>query len=270
MTHFLEIGRDVQNRVAVPSPEAERAYRQVLLFISPPGAISDAMMAAIEHEFDWLWIIHVPDPQSACVKLDAHVKLIMIDQAFFELAKGSIEQLRRYHPGAVLALMADGQPDRDHALARFTEEHDVAGVLPTDVNLDLWLSIIRILLKGGVYFPPTFYGRLQGTHENLHAMRAGSRHFASNGQEQRSRAMHGLTERELEILALVSRGHQNKSIAFELQLSEHTVKVHLHNIIKKLRVNNRTEAAAKYFTFTSDSGRTGSVPDEHDSDGTKP
>lgn len=270
MTHFLEIGPNVQNRVATPSPDAERTFRQVLLFISPPGAISDAMMAAIGREFDWLSIIHVTEPQSACIKLDAQVKLIMIDHALLEFAEGLVEQLQTCHPGAVLAVMADGQPDRHQALARFTEDHDIAGVLPIDVNLDLWLSIIRILLKGGVYFPPAFFGRLQGTQESLHALRAGSYHRASKGKEQRSKAMHGLTERELEILALVSSGHQNKSIAFELKLSEHTVKVHLHNIIKKLQVNNRTEAAAKYFTFTSDAGRIGSVSDEHNPDGTKP
>jgi DNA-binding NarL/FixJ family response regulator len=56
-----------------------------------------------------------------------------------------------------------------------------------------------------------------------------------------------LTERELEVLAMVPRGHPNKVIAFNLGVSAHTVKVHLHNIIFKLGVRNRTEAAAMYF-----------------------
>lgn len=61
--------------------------------------------------------------------------------------------------------------------------------------------------------------------------------------------MNELTARELEVLARVAQGHQNKIIAFDLGLSEHTIKIHLHNIIQKLGVHNRTEAAAKYFEY---------------------
>ena len=43
---------------------------------------------------------------------------------------------------------------------------------------------------------------------------------------------------------MVSHGAQNKLIAVKLNLSEHTIKVHLHNIIKKLGARNRTAAAA--------------------------
>jgi DNA-binding NarL/FixJ family response regulator len=50
----------------------------------------------------------------------------------------------------------------------------------------------------------------------------------------------------MQILEMVSRGLQNKAIAAEFNLSEHTVKIHLHNIISKLGIHNRTEAAARY------------------------
>jgi DNA-binding NarL/FixJ family response regulator len=53
-----------------------------------------------------------------------------------------------------------------------------------------------------------------------------------------------LTKREVEILDLVERGLPNKSIANQLNLSDYTVKVHMHNIITKLGVQNRTAAAA--------------------------
>jgi DNA-binding NarL/FixJ family response regulator len=60
-----------------------------------------------------------------------------------------------------------------------------------------------------------------------------------------------LTSRELEVLGMVARGCQNKIIAADLGLSEHTVKIHLHNIISKLAVHNRTEAAAMYLKFAN-------------------
>jgi DNA-binding NarL/FixJ family response regulator len=51
-----------------------------------------------------------------------------------------------------------------------------------------------------------------------------------------------LTERELEVLGLLSRGLANKQIAMELGISEHTVKFHVSSIYAKLNVTNRTEA----------------------------
>jgi DNA-binding NarL/FixJ family response regulator len=57
----------------------------------------------------------------------------------------------------------------------------------------------------------------------------------------------GLSERETEILAGVTRGLSNRAIAEELWLSDQTVKFHLHNIYRKLEVGNRTEAARYAF-----------------------
>nr|WP_269751662.1 response regulator transcription factor [Pseudophaeobacter flagellatus] len=52
-----------------------------------------------------------------------------------------------------------------------------------------------------------------------------------------------LTLREAEVLSCVAEGKQNKLIANRLGLSEHTVKLHIHHVIAKLGVHNRTEAA---------------------------
>jgi NarL family two-component system response regulator LiaR len=53
----------------------------------------------------------------------------------------------------------------------------------------------------------------------------------------------GLTEREREVLALIARGRANKAIAFELGVSEKTVKTHVSNILGKLNLTDRTQAA---------------------------
>ncbi len=57
-----------------------------------------------------------------------------------------------------------------------------------------------------------------------------------------------LTPRELQILPLIAQGLQNKVIAGTLDLSEHTVKLHTHNIFAKLGVSNRTAAAKWYLS----------------------
>ncbi len=53
-----------------------------------------------------------------------------------------------------------------------------------------------------------------------------------------------LTEREIEVLRLVAQGESNSQIADSLTISINTVKVHLRNILDKLSVENRTQAAA--------------------------
>ena len=52
-----------------------------------------------------------------------------------------------------------------------------------------------------------------------------------------------LTERERQVLQLVAQGLSNKLIGIELDLSENTIKKYLHNIMEKLHLNNRVEAA---------------------------
>jgi DNA-binding NarL/FixJ family response regulator len=55
---------------------------------------------------------------------------------------------------------------------------------------------------------------------------------------------YGLTERELEVLALVAEGRTNRQIADTLFISAKTASVHVSNILGKLEVSNRGEAAA--------------------------
>lgn len=57
----------------------------------------------------------------------------------------------------------------------------------------------------------------------------------------------GLTHREIEILALVAHGKENKVIARELQISVFTVQNHIQNLFERLGTHNRTEAASLYW-----------------------
>ncbi|MEP7356022.1 MAG: response regulator transcription factor, partial [Anaerolineales bacterium] len=60
----------------------------------------------------------------------------------------------------------------------------------------------------------------------------------------------GLSEREIEVLRMVARGASNPEIATGLCITVNTVKVHLRNILDKLQLHNRTQAA----TFALQSG----------------
>jgi len=69
-----------------------------------------------------------------------------------------------------------------------------------------------------------------------------------------------LTERELEVLALVAKGLSNKEIGARLHISEATVARHLVNVFGKLHVRCRTEAAAKYLQSSAPSQFSGGQP----------
>lgn len=58
-----------------------------------------------------------------------------------------------------------------------------------------------------------------------------------------------LTQRQLEVLHLISLGHPNKIIADYLEIKEQTVKIHINQIFKELRVFNRTQAVLKAQKF---------------------
>ena len=92
-------------------------------------------------------------------------------------------------------------------------------------------SIFRQALEGDVHFSTPRVDAAVGRMQRETAQ-----------EEARERT--GVTERELEILAAVARGLSNRAVGKELFLSDQTVKFHLHNIYGKLRVANRTEAAA--------------------------
>jgi two-component system, NarL family, response regulator LiaR len=65
------------------------------------------------------------------------------------------------------------------------------------------------------------------------------------GKQEELPKLQSLTDRERQILTLVSAGASNKDIALQLNLSERTIKNYLSIIFQKLQVNNRAEAVTR-------------------------
>lgn len=61
-----------------------------------------------------------------------------------------------------------------------------------------------------------------------------------------------LTQREKEIIKLISKGKSNEEIAFELKICESTVKIHIKNIMNKLNLKNRVEIVLYYFAHRNE------------------
>jgi DNA-binding NarL/FixJ family response regulator len=105
------------------------------------------------------------------------------------------------------------------------------GYIPTSVGIDVCVEAISLAAAGGIFVPAS----------SLLSMR---HLIASEGRDmQPLTAM--LTLRQAEVAQALRRGKANKIIAYELNLRESTVKVHIRNIMKKLKATNRTEVAYK-------------------------
>lgn len=105
------------------------------------------------------------------------------------------------------------------------------GLMPFDAQIDVWISLIELLLRGEVFYPSSLFFDSHGSRSS---------------SPSASEPLKHLTDREWEVLRLIHKGLQNKRIAADLAVSEHTVKLHVHHLLRKLNVPNRTSAAAWY------------------------
>lgn len=105
------------------------------------------------------------------------------------------------------------------------------GYIPTSVNISVAAEAISLARAGGVFIPVS---SLLANREALNSVVKGSSYLHE-----------GFTPREIEVAEALRRGKANKIIAYEMNLCESTVKVHIRNIMKKLNVTNRTQVAFK-------------------------
>src|SRR5574344_458494 len=114
----------------------------------------------------------------------------------------------------------------------------VYGYILKDINTEYLIIAIKSVNIGAIWLDP----------QVVPFLRDKSSCFIPPKQNSRAafRAQHAnLTEREYEVLKLVVDGQSNADIAETLTISEHTAKAHVCNIIQKLVVDDRTQAAVK-------------------------
>ncbi|WP_030203064.1 response regulator transcription factor [Streptomyces sp. NRRL S-87] len=135
---------------------------------------------------------------------------------------------------ALRRLRERGNPARVLIVTSFTEQRTVvpalragaAGYVYKDIDPDALAGAIRSVHAGHVLLQPEVAGVLLAQDEAPSTSRGGA-----------------LTEREREVLGLIADGRSNREIARALVLSEKTVKTHVSNILMKLDLADRTQAA---------------------------
>jgi NarL family two-component system response regulator LiaR len=101
------------------------------------------------------------------------------------------------------------------------------GYLMKDVHPSDLVNAIRSVNRGEAHLDPEIARKVMQEFAN----------------PQPTTPKHDLTERELEVLRLIAQGKSNKDISEDLVLSEKTVKTHVSNILQKLHLSDRTQAA---------------------------
>jgi DNA-binding NarL/FixJ family response regulator len=137
---------------------------------------------------------------------------------------GLLSRVRELWPAAPVAVLSD-YDDTENIRAAF--ELGVHGYIPTSLASLVAVGAVQLVCVGGTFAPAAAL-LSQGDHPR-----------GSAGEPQ----IEGFTQRQSQILNCLQRGMANKLIAYELSMCESTVKVHIRNIMKKLKATNRTQVA---------------------------
>jgi DNA-binding NarL/FixJ family response regulator len=152
------------------------------------------------------------------------VVILALIEASHEASVGALKVLSEVAPGVPVIVLASVN---DVDLARTVVRHGAKGYIPVTTGFEIAIEAVRFVLAGGTYVPMDclLAGRPDG--------------------EASSQSSDTMTARELAVIRAIQQGKPNKTIAYHLNMCESTVKVHVRNVMKKLKAKNRTEVAIK-------------------------
>jgi DNA-binding NarL/FixJ family response regulator len=164
------------------------------------------------------------DELSATLNAEKDVDLILLDLTMPGVQGFSgLISLRAQHPGVpVMIVSATEEP----TVIRRAIEFGASGFIPKSMNVDAIGSAIQAVLAGDAWTPPDIDLSAAEDKETADLVRR----------------LGTLTPQQVRVLMMLSEGLLNKQIAYELGVSEATVKAHVSAILDKLGVDSRTQA----------------------------
>jgi DNA-binding NarL/FixJ family response regulator len=164
----------------------------------------------------------VASPASRCVA----AVIGMSGQDRYDWLGRQIGTLRSSYPALPIMLIID--TEQVSKIAELATRLDLQGYIPEFTSPEVAAAAVHLIIAGGCYFPRSLTDDLLPGRDRPPSNLA---------------AVESLTSRQRLVLALLGSGMPNKMIAQQLGMSLSTVKVHVHHIIRKLEVGNRTEVA---------------------------
>ncbi len=134
----------------------------------------------------------------------------------------SLAALRSAYPAVPILVVSANE---DPLIMREVIEFGASGFLPKSTPVGEIGAAVAAILAGGIWLPE-----------------AASAAFLDEGETELAARISELTPQQRRVLMLLTEGKSNKQIAFELAVTEATVKAHLSQIFRKLGVKSRTQA----------------------------
>ena len=168
----------------------------------------------------------VSELKSQLSQASAELIILSLVEVSDEAGVSALKALTELLQGVPVVVLASAN---DADSARTAVHHGAKGYIPLSMGFEIAIEAVRFVLAGGTYVPM----------DCLLAGRSGPQAI------RYSQPLGVVTTRELAVIRAIQQGKSNKVIAYELNMCESTVKVHVRNVMKKLNAKNRTEAAIK-------------------------
>jgi two-component system nitrate/nitrite response regulator NarL len=170
-----------------------------------------------------------PAETTACQVVGTQFDVLVIDSFQSTLPAAKVAR-ETGDPAAFKTILIGMEPDEELFLAAVRS--GVMGYLLKDASVSDLVAAVRAVYRGEAVCPP----QLCCTLFRFVA------HIVEEGPVKRSASRPDLTLRQQQLIALVAKGLTNKEIAAQLNLSEFTVRNHIHRILKQVDVGSRSEA----------------------------
>lgn len=138
---------------------------------------------------------------------------------------GGLVMLRNSYPSLPIVIVSASE---DPAIIQLTLAYGALGYIPKSLSLPEIARAIEAILEGDTWIPPAAAGRFTPMDEQ------------KTGVIQK---LSSLTAAQIRVMIAISKGLLNKEIAYEMGISEATVKTHISHVLKKLDLNTRTQVA---------------------------
>ena len=207
-----------------------------VLVVDDHVLIREALRGVLKDLKDDATIIEASNGRQAMQLVEEHSDLGLIlldlnlpDRSGFDV----LAELRERHP-AISTVVLSALNDRDTVTRAL--DLGALGFIPKSSTREVMLSALRLVFSGGIYIPPDILVRREPAPPQSPSAASGTQPRAMSPRDL------GLTDRQVDVLALMMQGKSNKAICRALDLAEPTVKNHVTAILKALKVSNRTEA----------------------------